>query len=377
MRPEIRKKILVSLTLVCSPILLLLLHFRNTRKSENPRILVIPQLTRIGDLISVTPIFREIKRKFPHAYVAVLVSKKNMGVVIENPHIDEIIHYQSIRLFAVLRAIYQGHFDISINAGATSEGTAISLWGQIPERIKLTYSGRPLFEVLTDWMNTHSMRYTHQTYLPSFFLQLLHPLGIKAENTDPEVFVTHRGRKVRDNFLVEKGIQGGKYIGISITAGNKIKEWGDDRFKELIKKILNRFPYYIFLIGGAGDRERIMSFRERFSREEAERIVPVCGIPLEILSAFFEKLSLFIAVDTGLIHMAHALDVPLIDILGPVDSEELSPKSRKSRLLLPLNTRPSVFAFKRPGSAEDARRALSSISVDQVESACEDLLSEN
>ena len=40
------------------------------------------------------------------------------------------------------------------------------------------------------------------------------------------------------------------------------------------------------------------------------------------------RFSVFIAVDTGPIHVAHALGIPLIDILGPVNDIELTPKGK-------------------------------------------------
>jgi len=45
---------------------------------------------RIGDMIVATPIFRELKNKYPNISISVLASKGNRDVIKYNPYIDNI-----------------------------------------------------------------------------------------------------------------------------------------------------------------------------------------------------------------------------------------------------------------------------------------------
>ena len=84
--------ILIIIGVVCYPIFAILVSRRRKNyKKYAPRILIIPQLTRIGDLICATPVFRQIKEKYPHCHLAVLVTPKIAGIIKNNPHLDEII----------------------------------------------------------------------------------------------------------------------------------------------------------------------------------------------------------------------------------------------------------------------------------------------
>ncbi len=48
---------------------------------------------RLGDVVLSTPIPREIKKKYPSSYVAVLVRRYAKDIYLNNPNVDEIIIY--------------------------------------------------------------------------------------------------------------------------------------------------------------------------------------------------------------------------------------------------------------------------------------------
>jgi len=71
-----------------------LLFLRGFRANMHTgKILVIPQLTRIGDLVCATPVFSALKEVMPDVHVAVVVAEfaGTKGIIENNPNIDEII----------------------------------------------------------------------------------------------------------------------------------------------------------------------------------------------------------------------------------------------------------------------------------------------
>ena len=79
--------ILLILTFLFSPFLWLEGFLK---KTDYKKILVI-QTAKIGDLVCSTPVFREIKNNYPKSYLSVLIIPRVEGILINNPHIDEII----------------------------------------------------------------------------------------------------------------------------------------------------------------------------------------------------------------------------------------------------------------------------------------------
>lgn len=331
------------------------------------KILIIPILTRIGDLVCATPVFRAIKAKYPESYLAVVVTNKIAPLIKNHPRVDEIIIYNTKGIYNTIKTIRRGKFLWSFNLGGTSIGTALSIFGSIPNRVKILKEERPLSEFLTDWMNNFTFLYKNHTYLPRYYLKILEFIGIKDPIEIKEVFTTPEGDKKAEELLRKNNLPEGDFlVGISITAGNKIKEWGDGKFVQLAKEIVRKYGAKIIFIGNKNDESRIANILRQTG------YVGAVDFTLSELPSIIKKLKLYIAVDTGPIYIAHALKVPLIDIVGPVDPREQPPEDKLSVLVGPSSDiHPSSFVFKRPGKVRDHKMALESITVEKVLSAVE------
>ena len=106
------------------------------------------------------------------------------------------------------------------------------------------------------------------------------------------------------------------------------------------------------------------------------RFIKANDFNLEELPSLMNKFSLYIAVDTGPIYIAHALGIPLIDIIGPVDPTEQPPKDNKSIQILPRgDIKPSSFVFKRRGTQQEIVSAIQNTDINDIYQAAKKLLS--
>ncbi len=325
------------------------------------RILVIPQLTRIGDLVCAMPVFRAIKQRYPRSFLAVMMTGKIAPLVKNNPYIDEIVQYSTKDLMGVIKSVQARYFDWSFALAPSSLVGAIMAWGLVPRRAKIVRAGKPWGEAVTDGLATHPFLYKHGDYLPGEYLKMLKFIGIDNVNTEKEVFVTQEGEKKAEAFLPPDNKP---LVGISITAGNKIKEWGDEKFIELAKRILDKYKNAkIILIGSKNDKSRIEAVEGALPSGVA---LSATDFTLEELPSLIKRLDLYIGVDTGPIYIAEALGTPLVDIIGPVDPSEQPPcNAPKSVCVMPEgDIKPSSFVLKRPG--KNHRAALEATSVDSV-----------
>ena len=361
---ELRRVVFVMGAVILSPFIYFFISYRKPRASDDKpiRILIIPHLTRIGDLMCATPVFRAIKEEYPDAQVAVLVAGRLEGLLRNNRSVDEIIIYRHFDLWGTIKKIRSGNFDWSFSLSGTSISSVISFLSLIPSRTKITRRPRPFSEFLTDWTANYHTRYEYHTYLPRRYLDMLKFIGIESPREEKELGISPEGERKAKIHSFD--------VGISVSAGNKIKEWGDFKFLELARKIKEKYSARVVFIGSKNEEERL---RKLVGGEFAV----VCDFNLEEIPSMLKRLKLFIAVDTGLIHMAHALKVPLIDIIGPVDSREQSPSDEYSIRVLPsLGIKPSCFAFEKPGGKAESKKAIESIKVEDVERAVDKLLKE-
>lgn len=355
---KIRVYLLIFFAILFYPIFAGLAFLRlEKEKKDKIRILIIPQFTRIGDLVCVTPVFREIKNKYPNSHLAVVITPKIVGIIKNNPYINKIIFFEDdeyLKFFGILKLlkkIRDEKFDWSICVSADTMGTILSIYGLISNRVKIIRQERNFSEILSDWLNNFVVPYKNGEYIPQFYLKTLKFLGIESNNIKKEVFVSEAGEEKVKKFLKEKNISSDDLIiGISATAGNKIKEWPLERFEKLDKRLTEVYKAKIIFLNP-----------NDFSLEE--------------LPSLMKRFRIFIAADSGPIHIAHALGVPLIDIIGPVDPADQAPQGENCVIVGPSEAiKPTIFAMRPAGDEKETKKAVESISVDMVYKAVKSLL---
>ena len=214
--------------------------------------------------------------------------------------------------------------------------------------------------------------YRELSYLPLFYLKILRHLDINSSDDTKEVFLNEvSNARIADFFAKENILSSDVIIGLSLTAGNKVKEWGDDNFEALIRGLRKKYDIKIVFIGAQRERERVDAMIKKIGDPNC---INASGFSIEDLPSLMRRFSVFIAVDTGPIHVAHALGIPLIDILGPVNDIELTPKGKNIKILKPdPYVPPTIFAFKESVDKELTQLAFRSMRVDQVIAAFVDL----
>ncbi|MEK7192752.1 MAG: hypothetical protein AAB682_01315 [Patescibacteria group bacterium] len=160
------------------------------------RVLVVPVLTRVGDLVCATPVLRELKLHDPNIEITLMLSRKNEGIVEFNSRIDHRLNINNIphkgfwgrlRFFSTIR---RRDFDAVILLTNSPFNNLVSLFSCAPIRAKTIRQNRLFLEFATDWFNNYRFLYRDHTSLPRHYLRLLEPLGIFAEGLVKEVFVS-------------------------------------------------------------------------------------------------------------------------------------------------------------------------------------------
>ncbi len=123
-----------------------------------------------------------------------------------------------------------------------------------------------------------------------------------------------------------------KIIGFSTFAAyGSAKAWPSDMFTELIKKIKKNNPEIQFVLFGSkneslkisavieGIKESCFNFAGEFTLRESMVGISFCNI--------------FVSNDSGLMHLADTLNIPLIGIFGPTIPNKTKPIGEKSKVL--------------------------------------------
>jgi ADP-heptose:LPS heptosyltransferase len=197
---------------------------------------------------------------------------------------------------------------------------------------------------------------------PREYLRLLEPIGIFTEDTKKYLYHSPQADELVSRFINKQKLS----IGISPTAGNRIKEWPAERFAKVADYLSEKYQAMIVIIAGSNEEEEVKTMLGALNAKT--NIINVAGrLSIDELKALASKLYLFISADTGPIYIAEAYGVPTIDIVGPVDEREQPPIGRLHKVIVPDRKKPELFVMNaRVYDVVEARRQAELATVEQV-----------
>jgi len=351
------------------------------RKLNNLGKFLIFQRAKLGDMVCTTPMFRAVKIKYPNSKLFVMGSKVNRELLAGNPDIDEYRVYKN-NFFEIIKNIKKEKIDFACVASPNSVGLAMFYLAGIPlicaPVIKNGWSPYQTwtYKLLCKLVVTKSHYMGH--YASREYLKLLEPIGIFTEDTKKHLFLSEGAKNKINKFFEENNINPDAdfIIGISPSAGNKIKLWAGDKFAKLADYIYQKYKAKIIITAGSNEKretEEMLRFLD-----ENTKVINTTGLfNIDELKALISKLSLFISVDTGPIYLAEAFAIPTIDIIGPMDEREQPPIGPLHRIIKVPDRIPALHIMNaRVYDEKEARRQIEEITVEMVIKEFNDLMDE-
>lgn len=349
----------------------------NLAKGGRRRILVI-QLGKIGDVVCTTPLLRALRTWDAAAEITMLGIGRTADVLAGNTCADRFIDAQDPAFKGVagrvrlLLFLYRARFTVSIAVLPGTWNAVLGLWTAAPVRLHTRGGRMGLFGSFLHFFHTHRISYARGTRTYDHYMNIARALGISVVPYRHEIFLSVEERAAADRWLQERGIGAGdRFAVLSLTAGNRLKEWPLERFVEVAKHLaMQRNMRVLFSTSDRAVTSRACALFP------SSLVVDAGGLSLRLLSAVIARAALFVSVDTGPLYIAHAFDVPLVDIVGPVDpGEQPPPPGERAALVLPPGIAPSSFVAETLRvSVEDQRRAIEETTVAMVIEAIEKVL---
>lgn len=114
----------------------------------------------------------------------------------------------------------------------------------------------------------------------------------------------------------------GPRIGLLPCSRWPTKNWPAEFWAEMVRHVAKQSDAYFYVLGSAGD----MKTCEQVTREIGERGINLCGkTSLVELGSLLQELDLLATVDSGPMHMAAALGIPVVAVFGATDPIRTGP----------------------------------------------------
>jgi heptosyltransferase-2 len=281
----------------------------------------------IGDAILTFSALSSIRNTYPAARIFILVKPWVVDIFRLCPLVDEIIIYQSpgihegilgkLRLAKELKS--QG-FDMVILLQNAIEAAIIARLSGIP--VRAGYNTDVRGGLLSHPVaRTEAIKKAHQS---SYYLELVQDLGCIDPDEGPFLKLAEDDKNVAARLLQEHGINNDHLL-IGMAPGatyGPAKKWFPERFGALAEKLRGEFGATTILFGSAGDSETTLKV-QRCSK------YPL----LDLAGKTDLRTALFISNDSGLMHVAGALDIPTIAIFGSTNPVTTAPIGKRNTII--------------------------------------------
>lgn len=263
--------------------------------SELNKILVI-RLSSLGDVLLTTPVLRALKQKFKTSEIHFLVKPQFADAVRYNHNISKIHEYDPERIDEIKSILEKERFDLTIDLQNNFRSRDITR-GLKSELRKIS---KP---TLKKWLlvNTKINLLKDLKTIPHRYSETVENLQLDSNGLDlflPEGFESD----------LENNIN---YVGFCPGAQHFTKRWPKEYFIEL-GNMLSRNNYKVVLFGGKIDK----GICSEISAGIGNCINFQNDDELYKIADGMKKCKLIVSNDTGLMHVAAAINVPVISIFG-------------------------------------------------------------
>jgi len=282
---------------------------------NSPQKILLIRFSSLGDIIMTTAMIRCVRARFPDAQIDMVVRADFLDLIEHNPHLDNKIGLGRgeglAGLWRLVKKLRSEKYDLIYDAHRSLRTRLM---------MPLLGSGAKAY---------YQKHYLRRSLALTFKLPLLDKKRVLERAVEPlgrwGVFYDGGGPEMRiDDKARETGLSkipldpGKKWVGIIPSAQWPGKRWPLPFFRTAMERLLIETPYHLVVFGGGGDHfcgelcaglspARVVNAQGKLSLAESAALVGECEF--------------VIANDTGLMHVADALDIPSVLMLGPTSAE--------------------------------------------------------
>ncbi len=261
---------------------------------------LIIRFSSIGDIVLTTPVVRCLKQQLPDAEVHYLTKKGYGGIIEPNPYVDQ-LHILDDNIDSMIAYLHRERFDFIIDLHHNLRTWRIKKALNLAQSIsfnKLNYE---------KWLLTAlKINRLPAVHIVDRYLETLQSFGVRNDGKGLDYFIPQKDI-VPITDLPVSHMHG--FIGVVIGAALNTKKLPVHKLKELCLKI----DHPIILLGGPEDK----ADGDAIGKDDDIKIYNACGkFNLNQSADLVHKAKLIITHDTGLMHIAAALQKRIISVWG-------------------------------------------------------------
>jgi len=290
----------------------------------------IVMLGAVGDVVHTLPVLAALKRHRPACRVTWILQPGPASLLRGHPDIDEAIIFRrssGLRGFSEIRDVLRSReFDITLAMQSYLKAGLITLMTR--SAVKLGYD-RARTRDMTWMFNTASLPPRAERHHQDQFLEFLEPLGVPAEPLEWRLGPWQGELPWRNEFVAQFDRP---VAAIVMGASRPEREWYADRWAAVCRSLYTDYGLAPVIAGGKSAREQ--EAEAIVMRDSGVPVVSTLGVPFRKLVSILDASALVVAVNTGPMHIAVALNRPTVSLHGFGNPKRVGPYRRFHDLMI-------------------------------------------
>jgi len=293
--------------------------------------ILIVKLSAMGDVIHTLPSLSALRRIYPEAHITWVVEEAAADLVKNHPYLDAVLisgrkswrkNFRNGQfkkplqeMSSFIKNLRQRHYDLVIDFhGLFKSSMIVFLSGG---KRKLGYdslqelSGLFLNEKIPEDMNKHAV---------DRYLDFPRYLGAKVDRAQFVLPSDKEAEEQMQNLLRKYYLEDKIFIAINPVALWETKLWNNEKFARLADLINDELQMKVVFTGS--EKEPI----EKITSLMTNKGINLGGqTSLLELACLYKKAQMVISTDSGPMHLAAAVETPVIALFGPTDPARTGP----------------------------------------------------
>lgn len=300
----------------------------------------------LGDIIHALPFLRAVKDTFPDSSIDWIISRNLQDILDENPLINELIvinkdSWKDLRnlpgtsreIYDLKKTLKKRHYDIVVDLQGLLRSGIISLFTSSSLKIGFADAREGSRHLYDRRVSVNGVSHAVDRNL-----EVARAIGAEIKRIEFPLYIDREVREKARGLIKDIG----EYIIVFPSARWHTKRWPVEHFADLT----SRLPIPCIIAGSKTDR--LMA--RRIIELSSGRLVNLCGkTNLKELTALISDARMVVSSDSGPMHIAVALNVPVVALFGPTDPLRTGPygwQRDRNKVVVRLNV-PCSPCFKR------------------------------
>lgn len=284
------------------------------------RILIV-MMSAVGDVVHTLPVVNALKRHRPQSHITWILQPAPATLVQGHHAVDEILLFDRSRgwkaFFDIRRALADTRFDLVINLQVYFKAGIVTSFAHAP--VKLGFDRARARDL--NWLFTNRKIPPHPNqHVQDQYCEFLRELGVPSEPVEWHLGPWAEEKLWQRDFFSSFERPAAPMV---VATSKPEKDWLPERWAEVSDALWHDFGLDPVIVGGRSDREL-----------RAERVIlelakhkprSALGSGLRQLVSILDGSALVLAPDTGPLHIAVALERPVISLMGYTNPKRTGP----------------------------------------------------